>query len=152
NVDATASDGVGVSSAAFYVDGAFQGTSAGAGPYSFSWDTTQVGDGSHWLYVVAYDAAGNYGTTDGMMISVNNSGSGATQTVSPPTSLTAAFGHSIDLNWTAPSGVDVAHYIVDRDGTQIDTTTNTYYYDDGVSAGGTYSYDVRAVDVNGNVS
>jgi fibronectin type 3 domain-containing protein len=72
--------------------------------------------------------------------------------VPAPTSLTAAFGHSIDLSWSAPSGATVSQYLVDRDGTQIATTTNTYYYDDGVSAGGTYSYDVRAVDASGNVS
>jgi fibronectin type 3 domain-containing protein len=72
--------------------------------------------------------------------------------VPAPTSLTAAFGHSIDLSWSAPAGVTVSQYLVYRDGAQIDTTTNTYYYDDGVSAGGTYSYDVRAVDSSGNVS
>lgn len=72
--------------------------------------------------------------------------------VAAPTSLTAAYGHSIDLSWTAPAGATVAKYLVDRDGTQIASTTNTYYYDDAVIPGVPYSYDVRAVDSSGNVS
>jgi fibronectin type 3 domain-containing protein len=149
-VNATAADDVGVTRVQFYVDGVLKQTSTAA-PYTLSWDTTLVGDGPHWLYVLAYDDAGNYGTDGGVMVTVDNSGS-SQQAVSPPTSLTAEFGHSIDLSWTAPTGVNVANYIVDRDGTQIDTTTNTYYYDDSVNAGETYNYDVRAVDANGNVS
>jgi hypothetical protein len=62
------------------------------------------------------------------------------------------FGHSIDLSWSAPSGVNVSKYIVERGGDQIATTTNTYYYDDNVNPGGTYTYDVRAVDASGDVS
>src|SRR5947208_4483059 len=110
------------------------------GPYTFAWDWATVGDGPHWLYVLAYDAAGNYGTAGGTMVTVQNGGGDPPPpppSVPAPTSLTAAFGHSIDLTWTAPAGTTVSKYLVERDGTQIGPTTNTYYYDDTVSPGGT---------------
>src|SRR5205823_6794294 len=57
---ATASDDVGVSTVVFYVDDVWQATDT-TSPYSFSWDTTTVGNGSHSLMAKAYDAAGNFG-------------------------------------------------------------------------------------------
>jgi phosphatidylinositol-3-phosphatase len=72
-----------------------------------------------------------------------------------PTGLTAtATASSVELSWTAPSGLDVDHYVVERDDAQVATVpgTQTTYSDDTVVAGRPYTYDVRAVDVDGNVS
>ena len=57
-VTATATDKVGVVSTALYVDGVLSTTDATA-PYAYTWNTTQVADGSHTLDVLASDAAGN---------------------------------------------------------------------------------------------
>jgi chitodextrinase len=70
-----------------------------------------------------------------------------------PTQLTAVFGHSIDLTWSAPAGsAQVVGYVVERGGVEIARTTQTSYADQTVSAGQTYSYDVRAYDAAGDLS
>src|SRR5512137_157556 len=61
NVTASASDNVGVAKVQFFLDGslALNDTSS---PYTWSWNTASVANGSHSLYTVASDAAGNSGT------------------------------------------------------------------------------------------
>src|SRR3989454_1084203 len=66
---ATASDDVGVSKVEFYVDDVWRATDT-TSPYSFSWDTTTVGNGSHSLMVKAYDAAGNIGASTSVTVNV----------------------------------------------------------------------------------
>ncbi len=58
-IDVSASDDVGVSRVELLVNGSPLGTDVSS-PYGFSWDSTQVADGSVNLVAYAYDAAGNY--------------------------------------------------------------------------------------------
>ena len=58
-VSASASDNVGVVGVQFRLDGANLGAEDTAAPYSVSWNTTTVANGSHTLTAVARDAAGN---------------------------------------------------------------------------------------------
>ncbi len=69
--NATASDNVGVSKVEFYVDGALKGTDT-ASPYSMTFDSTTLANGSHTLVAKAYDAAGNIGTSTTVTFSVSN--------------------------------------------------------------------------------
>src|ERR1043166_1015320 len=62
-VSASASDNVGVVGVRFLVDGAQIGTEDTAAPYSVSWNTAGVADGTHTLTAVARDAAGNSATS-----------------------------------------------------------------------------------------
>ncbi len=71
NVTASASDNVGLTRVEFYLDGALQST-ATTGPYSWSWDTTTVGNGPHTLASKAFDAAGNVGVSSPVSVTVNN--------------------------------------------------------------------------------
>lgn len=50
-------------------------------PFSFSWDTKQNYNGSHWVYAVAYDSAGNHSATKPILITVDN-GTSSTPTPS----------------------------------------------------------------------
>jgi len=70
-VNASASDDVAVTRLELYVDGVLKATKT-VQPYAFSLDTTTLSEGSHWLFVRAYDAAGNYGASDAMTVSVAN--------------------------------------------------------------------------------
>lgn len=70
-VSATASDNVGVTKVELYIDGALYGTDT-TSPYSFAWNTTQSGDGSHTLQVVAADAAGNVASAVRTVTVANN--------------------------------------------------------------------------------
>ena len=70
-VTASASDNVGVSRVEFYQDGAL--LSAGnVSPYSYSWNTSTVANGSHTLSAKAYDAAGNVGQSANLPVTVKN--------------------------------------------------------------------------------
>lgn len=100
-VSASASDNVGVSKVEFYADGALVATDT-TSPYSISWNSTGVANGSHTLTSKAYDAAGNVGTSAGVSVNVSNStGSCATTSY--------LFGNpgfeSGNTVWTASSGV-----------------------------------------------
>jgi hypothetical protein len=69
---ATATDNVGVSSVQFKVDGAAIGAPDTTTPYSVSWNSTTVGDGTHTITAVAADAAGNTTTSAGVSVTVAN--------------------------------------------------------------------------------
>jgi hypothetical protein len=71
-VSANASDNVGVASVQFRVDGANLGAEDTSPPYSVSWNTTGVANGSHALTAVARDAAGNVTTSSTVTVTVNN--------------------------------------------------------------------------------
>ena len=75
NVTASATDNVGVIKIEFYVGGVLFGSDT-TSPYSFSWDTTTVSNGSHTLSAKAFDAAGNVGTSATVTVTVDNGSSG----------------------------------------------------------------------------
>src|SRR5262249_57895933 len=76
-VSASASDNVGVSSVQFLLDGQSLGAADTSTPYSVSWDTTKVANGSHTLSATATDAAGNSATAPSISITVSNTATAA---------------------------------------------------------------------------
>ncbi|WP_243317595.1 M4 family metallopeptidase [Geothrix paludis] len=95
---ATASDNVGVTKVEFYVDGALKGTDT-ATPWTLSFDSTTLTNGSHNLVAKAYDAAGNVGTSTTVAFSVSNTSGGGTELV-----LNGGF-ESGATSWTQTTGV-----------------------------------------------
>lgn len=74
-LDASALDEVsGIAKVVFYHSSAVRGTIGEdmTAPYSLSWDTHSVSDGSHDVYVVAYDQAGNMLESAHFPITVDN--------------------------------------------------------------------------------
>jgi hypothetical protein len=84
SVSASASDNVGVTRVEFYANGVLQSTDT-TSPYSFSWNSTAVANGSYLLSCKAYDAAGNVGSSANVTVAVNNgvSQSSPTYTIWP---------------------------------------------------------------------
>ncbi|MEX2647288.1 MAG: S8 family serine peptidase [Gaiellaceae bacterium] len=80
-VSASASDNVGVTRVELFVDGSLAGTDTSS-PYSFSWNTASVADGSHGLQTRAYDAAGNVGSSSVVNVTVSNGGGGGGELIS----------------------------------------------------------------------
>jgi Big-like domain-containing protein/carbohydrate binding protein with CBM6 domain len=66
------SDNVGVVGVQFKLDGINLGAEVTNEPYSVSWNTTLVANGSHTLAAVARDAAGNTATSSVVSVSVSN--------------------------------------------------------------------------------
>ena len=67
-VSATASDNVGVAGVRFKLDGTNLGAEDTSSPYSVTWNSTTATTGSHTLTAVARDAAGNVGTSAGVIV------------------------------------------------------------------------------------
>lgn len=72
SVTANASDNVGVVGVQFKLDGANLGSEDLSSPYSSSWVTTGVSNGSHTLTAIARDAAGNTQTATTITVTVSN--------------------------------------------------------------------------------
>ena len=70
-VSVNASDNVGVARVDLQVNGTVVASTTAA-PYTFSWDTTGVANGMNNLVALAYDAAGNRGTSTAVAVNVAN--------------------------------------------------------------------------------
>jgi hypothetical protein len=68
---ATASGTVPVANVQFEVDGTNIGSASTSSPYTTTWNSAGVPDGSHTLYAVAEDASGNYATSS-ITVTVDN--------------------------------------------------------------------------------
>jgi hypothetical protein len=71
-ISATASDASGIVDVQFRVDGAAIGNGDPTSPYSVSWNSASVTDGSHALTAVARDVAGNITTSAPVTVTVSN--------------------------------------------------------------------------------
>jgi len=96
-LSASASDNVGVTKVEFYVDGTLVATDT-ASPYSTTYNSTALANGSHNLVAKAYDAAGNVGTSSTIAFSVSN-------TTTPTQLITNGGFESGSPGWTGTSGV-----------------------------------------------
>jgi len=74
-VSAIASDNVGVSMVEFYDNGLLM-AAMNVAPYSYSWNTQMVGNGSHALSARAYDTSGNMGQSGSVSVTVANVAAG----------------------------------------------------------------------------
>jgi len=150
-VSATATDNVGVTKVEFYVDNAMKASDSSS-PFSYSWSTTTVANGTHTIGVKAYDAAGNTSGIKTVSVTVKNGD------ITPPSSPTGLSSpsqtvNSVALKWNAASdSVGVTRYDVFRNGTKVGSSTSTSYNDSGLAANTTYSYRVAAFDAVGNGS
>jgi glucose/arabinose dehydrogenase/PKD repeat protein len=71
-LSASASDDVGVAGVQFLLDGANLGVEDPTSPYSISWDTTAVSNGTHVVGARARDGASHLTTSSPVTITVNN--------------------------------------------------------------------------------
>ncbi|KAA0890557.1 hypothetical protein ET418_12725 [Oryzomonas rubra] len=156
-IAATASDNVGVSRVEFYENGALL-YAANTAPYSYSWNTTSIANGSYTLSAKAYDASGNIGQSSNVSVTVNNVVADTTApTVSSfsipatATSLTVAIS-----SFTASDNVGVAGYLVTESSTAPSASasgwSSTAPTSFTFSAAGSKTAYAWAKDAAGNVS
>ncbi|MBB5208314.1 extracellular catalytic domain type 1 short-chain-length polyhydroxyalkanoate depolymerase [Chiayiivirga flava] len=79
DLTASASDASGVAKVEFYANGSLLGVDTNA-PWTFTWNTAAMANGSVALMAKAYDPAGNVGSDDDTTVTVSNGG-GSTPTV-----------------------------------------------------------------------
>lgn len=97
NVNATATDNVGVVKVELWVDGALRGSDT-VSPYSLSLDTTTLTNATHSLVAKAYDAVPNVGSSTSVSVNVDNAP--PTVTLDQPTNGSTVSG-TITMSATA---------------------------------------------------
>ena len=98
---AAASDDFGVTKVEFFIDNTPVGSATEGDPWTLSWNSTTVSDGSHTVQAKAYDAAGNVGSSSSVSFSVNQNVESLVETFSDKDGNSDAFDAS---GWTASSG------------------------------------------------
>ncbi|GMT96376.1 hypothetical protein KH5H1_04950 [Corallococcus caeni] len=111
---ASATDNVAVTKVEFYVDGARRFSTTVA-PYSFNWNSMVVGNGSHTLVVMAYDATTNVGTSPPVTFTTEND-------LTPPTVAMTSPANGAVLSGTVTLTADAADaYGISRVDFYVDT-------------------------------
>jgi hypothetical protein len=156
NVAVNTTDNVGVKSVSLSVDSKVVSTSTSA-PFTNSWNSGLLPNGSHNLTVTAADAAGNKATNSITITVYNVSGSDIT---SPTVSITSpADGAKFDpnisvaINASASDNVGVTSVSFSVDGSVKGTSTTspyTYSLNTGSIASGAHTITATAKDAAGN--
>jgi thermitase len=155
-VNVAASDSVGVARVDLYVDGAVYASDT-LTPFSFSWDTSLLADGSHSLAAMAYDPAGNFGTSPSVVVNVSNGGSVAdTQppsvAINSPASTSP--GNKLNVSVSATDNVGVAKVELYVDGSLVGSDSAapyTFSVNTRKFSSGSHSLQAKAYDPSGNV-
>jgi hypothetical protein len=130
--------------------------------YSYSWDTTGVGNGTHTITAIATDDSGATTTSSPVTVTVNNS-TGSPGGLTTPTNLhvTARAGRSLTMGWTASTdtasggpAVQGYHIYLNGSTSPLTSVSGTTYAATGLTPGTAYSYTVAAYDsaTTGNIS
>jgi hypothetical protein len=101
-LSASASDDRGVASVQFKVDGADVGAPDTTSPYSVTWDSATVANGTHQITAVATDTDGNSTTSAARSVTTSN-------TAPAPTGLVAAYGFDEATGTTANDASGKGH-------------------------------------------
>ncbi|UFS69120.1 Ig-like domain-containing protein [Geomonas sp. RF6] len=148
-IGANASDNAGVTAVRFFVNGEMAAEKSSA-PYSFEWNTASLTPGSYSISAKAYDAAGNEGTSDVVVVTV------AGDTVKPAVSVvapTAPLSGMVALSASATDNTAVAAIELQLDGAVILTGNQSpvsYTLDSSAVANGSHQLCAKAYDVAGN--
>src|SRR5213593_295992 len=155
-VSATASDNVGVAGVQFRLDGAALGSEDTTSPYSVSWNTTTVSNGSHSLTAVGRDAAGNQTTSAAIAVTVNNT---SPDTTAPTVSMTApssgaTVSGTMTVTASASDNVGVVGVQFKLDGAnlgaEITVAPYSISWNTTTSSNGTHNLTTVARDAAGN--
>jgi hypothetical protein len=154
---ASATDNVGVGNVQFNLDGTGIAWLYNA-PFSSTWNSATVANGTHQLTAVATDAAGNKSTA-AITITVNNGTTTTTDTTAPAVAITAptnnatVSGTTVVLSAGASDNVGVASVTFRVDGTMVATDTTAPYsvnWNSTTVVNGSHAVTAVATDAAGN--
>jgi hypothetical protein len=152
HVGATASDNVGVSKVEFYLNGTLKAT-VSVSPYTYTWDTTALANGTYTLTAKAYDASGNVRQSTAVAVTVNNDTTAPTVSIGTPANNATVSG-VIPVSATASDNVAVSKvefFVNGVLGYTVAASPYLYNWDTSTLVNGTYNFTARAYDAAGNV-
>ncbi|WNG57901.1 S8 family serine peptidase [Archangium gephyra] len=147
---AAVSDNQTVSRVEFHANWTQLGTVSNA-PYTMTWNTTSVGDGTYNLMVKAQDGVGNVRASTGVAVTVDNT---APATALSAPAQNALAGGIVQVGATASDAHGVAKVELYADGSLIGTDTGAPYsvsWNSATVADGAHTLTARAYDLAGNV-
>ena len=152
NINATATDNVGVTKVEIMVDGSVVAT-LNSSPYAKTIDTTTLADGNHTISAKAYDAAGNTAVSTTVNITVKNA-----DTTPPTISLNGlsegqTVKGSINVSANASDNVSVTKVEFIVDGAVVKTLSSSPYsatIDTLNLSDGNHTVKAKAYDAAGN--
>lgn len=151
-VSATASDNVAVTKVEFYVNGVLQATDT-TSPYSFSWNSATLANGSYTLTAKAYDAAGNAGQSSAVQVTVNNDKTAPVTSITSPAGGTTVSG-SVTVVSSASDNVAVTKvefYVNDALQATDSATPYSFNWNTTSLATGSYTLTTKSYDAAGNI-
>ncbi len=152
NVTVNATDNVGVKSVTLAVDGTNISSSSSA-PFTNSWNTGTVANGSHTLTVTASDANGNKATSS-VQVNVNNATVGdiisPTVNILNPTDQASLTG-TVTINMNASDNVGVTSVNISINNNVV-STSSSYSWNTANFAAGYHTVTAWARDAAGNQS
>jgi PKD repeat protein len=158
-VTASASDNVGVARVQFYLDGTALGAADTAAPYTVSWNTAGVSNGTHTLTAQAWDAAGNTSTSATVTVTVSNAPPSDTtpptvSLTSPTNGSTVSGAVSIGANASDNVGVTAVQFYLDGTALGSRETAGPYglSWNTSTASNGTHTLTAQAWDAAGNTS
>jgi Bacterial Ig domain len=159
-VTASASDNIGVTGVQFRLQGANLGAEDTTNPYSTSWNTTTVPNGSYTLTAIARDAAGNTTTSAPRTVTVSNTTTPPTDTTAPTVTLTApsagTISGTVTVSASASDNVGVTGVQFRLQGANLgpEDTTNPYStsWNTTTVPNGSYALTAIARDAAGNTT
>ncbi len=147
---ASASDNVTVGSVRFKADSSNIGSAITSSPYTTTWNSTGVSDGSHTLYAVAEDTAGNYATSS-EGITVRNSPPVISSIASSTASTTATITWTTDEAATSEVNYGTTNGYGSASSSATLVTSHSVTLT-GLSPNLTYHFQAESVDALGHTA
>jgi glucose/arabinose dehydrogenase/PKD repeat protein len=152
-IQASASDDVGLQGVQFKVDGQDVGSLDTTAPYRVPWDTRSAANGSHQLTAVARDSAGNTTTSNGVAVTVQNDSTPPTVSVTAPANGSTVSG-AVTVRAAASDDVGVQDVQFRLDGQNLGGADTSAPYelswDTRTASSGSHQLTAVARDAAGN--
>jgi chitodextrinase len=157
SADASSASGVsqvGIDHVVFEVDGTILSTLSSS-PYTTTWNTTTVANGTHTLTAVATDTQGNTTPTTETVTVDNDTGCSTAPSTPGSVTATSSSPTSTTVTWNASTpalGCAITTYhVTPTGGTTVNPTTTSYTFT-GLVPNTSYTYYVTASDTSGHTS
>ncbi len=157
-VNVNANDNVGVTKVELRVNGSVYATDTSS-PYAFSWDSTKVANGTANLQAVAYDAAGNAGSSATTTVTVSNGTPTPGDTtppivaiVAPTNGVTVSGTVTVSANATDNIGVTKVEFWINNSLAATATSSPYSFSWNTRKLSGTQTIVAKAFDAAGNTA
>ncbi len=151
-VNVSASDNTGVTRVEFFENGVLK-AAMNTLPYTYSWNTASLNNGSYTLTAKAYDNAGNAGQSDSVIVTVLHDTTAPVVAISSPVA-GATISGTVAVSATASDNVAVTKVEFFVNGNlqaSSGTAPYSFNWNSAAAANGAYNLTAKAYDAAGNI-